>query len=251
MIQSRRRLIAIALAATTLALAGCGGSSPRPTASAGAPKAGRSAPGSRARAGARRRHSGARSPRAHVARSRRRRVARRSPRARPRTPGFVAAGSPSALRRLASILPSSSSCSTSGGSNSGSRFLASADGICSGYRATVRGIGTGATTLALQEAELHNLVLATAAALRRLRALSPPRAGAGLAGRFVNLTATSVADFVYAQSRSGSTSEAVGVRSETQDLALARRSASAAVAAAAAARRLGLHVCGSPGAEWL
>jgi hypothetical protein len=174
-----------------------------------------------------------------------------SPRARAKTRGFAGAGTPAALRSLAVTVPSTGSIHFVSTGGPVSRFLTSADQICGNYRATVRGIGSGATTLASQEAELPNLVAATAATLKRLRALSPPRADAALAGRFVNLTATSVADFIYAQSRSSSTSESAGATSETRDMNLARRSASDAVAAAAAARRLGLHVCGSPGAEWL
>jgi hypothetical protein len=116
----------------------------------------------------------------------------------------------------------------------------------------VRSTGARATTLAAQEGELQDLVGETAAALGQVSALPPPPGEDALVARFVALTRASVGEFVRAQNRSASgTGEGAAVALEDQDLSLAQASARDALAAQAAARRLGLHVCGSAGAEWL
>ena len=137
------------------------------------------------------------------------------------------------------------------GQESAATFLSSADGICRSFRATARTIGAGATTLGTQEAELPHLLAATQSSLNALTELSPPAADEPGLRRFVTTTAAAVVAFGQAQTRTHSTSEAVGSRVEAQDLADSARSARDVVAAAAAARQLGLHVCGSAGAAWL
>jgi hypothetical protein len=162
----------------------------------------------------------------------------------------VASGSPRALDQLAALVEPSRSSSSSAPS-SPAQFVSAADGICTAYRHTVQATGAHATTLAAQQNELSALVGETAAALKRLGALAPPAGQVGLLARFIGLTRASVGDFVKAQTRSSSTSEAVGTSGEAQDMSLAQRSAQDALGAQAAAHQLGLHVCGSEGAEWL
>jgi hypothetical protein len=94
-------------------------------------------------------------------------------------------------------------------------------------------------------------VATTEQSLRALTQLSPPTGDEPGLRRFVTMTAASVIAFADAQSRTRSTSEAVGAQVEAQDLADSGRSSRDAAAAVAAARQLGLHVCGSPGAAWL
>ena len=131
------------------------------------------------------------------------------------------------------------------------QFVAAADAICSSYRHSVRSTGATAVTLVTQENELSTLVGDTVTALKRLhrsvaagRRCGPDRqvhrADAGIGG-----------DFVKAQTHSNSTSEAAGTATEAKDMALAQSSGKDALGAQAAAHKLGLHVCGSLGAEWL
>jgi hypothetical protein len=165
----------------------------------------------------------------------------------------VASGNPHALDQLAATVevarPSPASGRSAGASEAG--FAGSADAICAAYRRTVHATGAQAATLVAQQNELSTLVGETARALNELAALAPPAGEAALTARFIALTRTSVGDFVKAQTRSGSTSEATGTAGETQDMALAQRSADDALGAEAVAHRLGLRVCGSQGAEWL
>jgi hypothetical protein len=137
------------------------------------------------------------------------------------------------------------------GGESPTTFLSSADAICRSFRARARAIGAGATTLSAQETELSRLVAATEQSAKALTKLSPPAGDEPGLQRFVTMTAASVVAFAEAQSRTRSTSEAVGAQVEAQDLAYSARSSRDASAAAAQARQLGLHVCGSPGAAWL
>jgi hypothetical protein len=137
------------------------------------------------------------------------------------------------------------------GGESPTAFVSSADAICRSFRARAHAIGTGATTLGTQETELPRLVATTEQSLRALTQLSPPTGDEPGLRRFVTMTAASVIAFADAQSRTRSTSEAVGAQVEAQDLADSGRSSRDAAAAVAAARQLGLHVCGSPGAAWL
>jgi hypothetical protein len=137
------------------------------------------------------------------------------------------------------------------GGDTSPAFLSSADAICRSFRARARAIGAGATTLVSQEAELDNLLSATERSLKALTQLSPPASDEPGLRRFVTMTAAAVVAFADAQSRTRSTSEAVGAQVEGQDLADSARSSRDVTAAAAAARQLGLHVCGSPGAAWL
>jgi hypothetical protein len=137
------------------------------------------------------------------------------------------------------------------GGQSPAAFVASADAICRSFRAQARAIGGTATTLAAQETELEHLVAATEQSVKQLTDLSPPIADAAGLRRFAGMTVASVIAFAEAQSRSRSTSEAVGVAVEARDLAASSRSSRDAAAAQAASRKLGLHVCGSPGSAWL
>lgn len=137
------------------------------------------------------------------------------------------------------------------GGQSHARFVRSADAICRGFRARARAIGASATTLAAQETELGHLVTATEQSVNALTDLSPPAADAPGLRRFADSTVASVIAFAEAQSRTRSTSEAVGSALEAKDLASSKRSSHDAAAAQGAARTLGLHVCGSPGSAWL
>ena len=92
---------------------------------------------------------------------------------------------------------------------------------------------------------------ATQQSVKALTELSPPTSEAPGLRRFATMTVASVIAFAEAQSRTRSTSEAVGAQVEARDLADSARSSRDATAASAAARQLGLHVCGSPGAAWL
>ncbi|HWF56010.1 MAG TPA: hypothetical protein VG223_15335 [Solirubrobacteraceae bacterium] len=140
---------------------------------------------------------------------------------------------------------------TSTGGTDDAAFVSAADSVCSSYRATVRQIGGSATNLLAQENETQDLMNATAASLQQLRSLSPPASVASLAGRYVDLVTESVDDYIAAQSRSSSASEAVGTAAETQDVNMATVSAQDGDSAKAVAQQLGFHVCGSEGAEWL
>jgi len=137
------------------------------------------------------------------------------------------------------------------GGESRAQFVGSADSICRSFRAHARAIGAAATTLAAQETELKHLVTATEQSVKALTDLSPPTADAPGLRRFAEMTVGSVIAFADAQSRTSSTSEAAGSAVEAKDLAYSSRSSQDASAAQAAARRLGLHVCGSPGSAWL
>jgi hypothetical protein len=131
-----------------------------------------------------------------------------------------------------------------------SRYAVAADRICSSNRSTVRQIGAAATNWTLQQSELHDLAQATNGSVSKLQALSPPK-NAALARRYTLLTKASIQDFLSAQQRSSSANEAVGVATERQDTAAAETSGREALAAQTAARKLGMRVCGSSGAEWL
>jgi len=137
------------------------------------------------------------------------------------------------------------------GGESSTSFVSSADAICRSFRARARAIGAGATTLGTQETELSNLVKATEQAVKALTELSPPTGDEPGLRRFATMTAASVVAFAEAQTRTTSTSEAVGAQVEARDLSDSARSSRDTTAAATAARRLGLHVCGSPGSVWL
>lgn len=146
----------------------------------------------------------------------------------------------------------SSSAPPASGQTSPALFVAAADAVCTGFRQEVRTTGSHATTLATQEGELQDLVGETAASLAQLSALTPPPGDATLLARFVALTRSSVRDFVQAQDRSTTIpTEAAQVALEDHDVQLAQDSAHDAAEAQTAAHELGLHVCGSPGAEWL
>jgi hypothetical protein len=137
------------------------------------------------------------------------------------------------------------------GGESPAQFVGSADAICRGFRARARAIGAAANTLGAQETELKHLLAATEQAVKALTDLSPPTADAPGLRRFAEMTVGSVIAFADAQSRTSSTSEAAGSAVEAKDLADSKRSSEDAAAAQAAARKLGLHVCGSPGSAWL
>jgi hypothetical protein len=250
-----RRAAAAALVLGLVAAA-CGASRPKPAAprvaleplptAPGAATPGATTPGATASGAT---ASGAAASGAAAAPTRDTAHLNRGPTKRRKAFAAVAAGSGEALAAVAATV--SSSASQASGS-SGAQFAAAADAICTGYREEVRSTGAHATTLAAQEGELQDLVGETAAALGQLAALSPPPGDGALVRRFVALTRSSVGDFVRAQNRSRSgTTEAATVALEDQDLRLAQASARGALAAQAAARRLGLHVCGSAGAEWL
>jgi hypothetical protein len=149
------------------------------------------------------------------------------------------------------ILPGAKLTFAAPGEESQTAFASSADAICRSFRARARAIGAGATTLVAQETELPHLVAATEQAVKALTELSPPTGDEPRLRNFVSMTAASLVAFAEAQSRTRSTSEAVGADVEAQDLADSARSSRDATAAAAAAKQLGLHVCGSPGAAWL
>jgi hypothetical protein len=173
--------------------------------------------------------------------------------------GTTSAGAPSS----SSARPASSASASSGhppaskitfaapGGESLPAFVSSADAICRSFRARARTIGAGATTLVAQETELQNLVAATQQSLKALTELSPPLDDEPALRRFVTDTTAALVAFAQAQSRTRSTSEAVGSQVEAEDLADSARSSRDTVAATAAAHELGLHVCGSPGAAWL
>jgi hypothetical protein len=180
------------------------------------------------------------------------------PRAHGSTPAFspVATGNPQALDKLASTVDPAHSSEAAASATPASplspgQFVAAADAICSSYRHSVRTTGASAVTLVTQENELSTLVGETATALKRLHGLSQPAGDAALIGKFIALTRASVGDFVKAQTHSNSTSEAAGTATEANDMALAQSSGKDALGAQAAAHKLGLHVCGSLGAEWL
>ena len=240
---TRALLAALAAMLGAAALSGCGGSGPAAETSplqSGAPVA--AAPVVRV------------ARRAHTVRRRERRPVRHRSPAAVSKPGFspVAAGNTQALNTLAaSVSRPASHAAALVPASSPSSFVASADAICSGYRRAVRATGTSAVTLVAEENELSTLVGETARALKRLQVLASPSRDDSLVSRFIALTQASVGDFVKAQARSSSTSETVGTASEAKDMALAETSAKDALAAQAAAHRLGLHVCGSSGAEWL
>lgn len=137
------------------------------------------------------------------------------------------------------------------GGQSAATFVASADAICGSFRAHARQIGASATTLAAQETELGHLIRITEQSIRSLTNLSPPVPEETGLRRFATMTVASVIAFAEAQARTKSTSETVGSQLEAHDLAASQRSARDAAAASAAATQLGLHVCGSPGAAWL
>jgi hypothetical protein len=129
-------------------------------------------------------------------------------------------------------------------------FTATADQICRSYRQQVAPLGQ-ATTLTAQERVYASVVGDAKAAIARLRSLSPPGADAAEFSTFIHNTARAVNDFTAAQSRTRSTEESVGVRTEAQDFADFQGAAKAATAAHTAARSLGLRVCGSAGSDWL
>jgi hypothetical protein len=247
-----RRASAVALVLGLVA-AGCGGSRPEPSARRVPMEPLPAAPAAAAPAAAPAPTSGAAAAVVpHAA------PTLPAPAKRPKAFAAVAAGNAAALGAVAAtVSPSAPSASAGAGTptaaaGEGAQFGAAADAVCASYRQEVRGTGAHATTLAAQESELQDLVGETAAALGQVSALSPPPGDGALVARFVALTRSSVGDFVRAQNRSaGATGEAATVALEDQDLSLARTSARDALAAQATARRLGLHVCGSPGAEWL
>ncbi len=254
----RRVGLAFGVTALVVALAGCGGSKSTSKVSAAGPVTPTLAA---ANADARPRHA------AH-----RTRVAHRRSHAKPLvahggTAKFAATatGRPGALKSLAASVPGGTDAKGNGANAASAvkpvhfahtggtdeAFVASADAVCTNYRATVRGIAAKATTVVAQEGEMQDLVNATSAALKRLEALSPPTVQAAPAGKYIALVGSSVRNFVLAQSRSSSTSEAAGTASETQDMNDANASSQEALSAQATAHRLGLRVCGSSGAEWL
>lgn len=251
----RARSTALAAVLGAVALAGCGGSGPAAETSplgTGTPVAAVSV-ARRAPAGHGHGHASA----AHH-RSRRAAVHKPAPRrAHGSTSAFspVATGNPQALDQLASTVEASHTteapATAAAAPLSAGQFAAAADAVCSSYRHAVRSTGATAVTLVTQENELSTLVGETASALKRLRALSPPAGEAALVGSFMRLTRVSVGDFVKAQTHSNSTSEAAGTATEAKDMALAQSSGKDALGAQAAAHKLGLHVCGSLGAEWL
>jgi hypothetical protein len=246
---------ALAAVLGAVAIAGCGGSGPAGETSplgAGNPVAAVATP-HQAAAGRRQRHVA-------VVRHRSRPAAHKPAprRAHGSTSAFspVATGNAQALDKLAATVdaPRASGASAPAASVaplSSGQFAAAADAICSSYRHTVRSTGASAVTLITQENELSTLVGETAIALKRVHALPPPAGEAALVGTFIALTRASVGEFVKAQTHSNSTSEAVGTATEAKDMALAQSSGKDALGAQAAAHRLGLHVCGSLGAEWL
>jgi hypothetical protein len=257
MTYATRSALGTILGAAAIALAGCGGASHHRSASASVTPAAGAVPAADhvshrpVKPATNPKHAAPRPAPAHT-----------SPRPKPKAKakaskvgqGFsaTATGNPGALRALASTVPGGSGQSVFASTNgSKARFISSADRLCRSFRSQVRTIGAHATTLKSQENELSDIVHVTSAALARFRKLAPPRADVALAVRFVRLTGTSVDDFVQAQSRSTSKSESVGTANERRDMNLADTSARNATAADAVARKLGFHVCGSEGAEWL
>src|SRR5581483_1559199 len=234
----------VALAATigAVALAGCGGSGPgaetSPLAADQAPVPVPAAAATNGAAARRQSRGGAhRRDRATVHHKRGTVAHHASPppvRAHGSTSAFsaVAIGDPQAIDHLAASVdtssPGTSAAGTSSAALSTGRLVAAADAICSSYRHTVRTTGSTATTLVAQQNELSTLVGETADALKRLGALSPPATESALLGRYVAATRASVADFVKAQTRSRSTSEAIGNAVAQQDLQYAQKSATAA-----------------------
>ncbi|HWF51849.1 MAG TPA: hypothetical protein VG294_14515 [Solirubrobacteraceae bacterium] len=165
--------------------------------------------------------------------------------------GAVSVGATGAAGTSAASAPVAKVTFAAPGGESHAGFVASADGICRSFRARARAIGARATTLSTQETELGQLVTATERSVKALTELSPPTADAAGLRVFANMTVASVIAFAEAQSRTSSTSEAVGSRVEARDLADSSRSSRDAAAAQAAARRLRLRVCGSSGSAWL
>jgi hypothetical protein len=183
----------------------------------------------------------------------------------------TATGRPKALKSLAATVPGGVVVSKASGNVSApskpkekvrkphfktiggpeAAFIASADSICTSYRATVHGISADATTLSAQEAEMQNLINATSASLKQLEGLSPPTDLASLASQYVSDVGQSVSNFVLAQQRSNSLSELLGTENETQDMNYANASGQEALSAESIAQQIGFHVCGSAGAEWL
>jgi hypothetical protein len=134
--------------------------------------------------------------------------------------------------------------------DSSSELISAADAICRGYRHQVGSVGK-ATSLSAQEHVYSDVVGAAQSALAKLRALAPPASDGPGFTLFVHQTSAAIGDFVAAQARTRSTQESVGVEAEQHDFAAFERAAHAAAAAQGAARQLGLHVCGSPGSDWL
>jgi hypothetical protein len=131
-----------------------------------------------------------------------------------------------------------------------SPFASQADAICSTYRHNVAGL-PNATSLTDQEQVGPTLLREAHGALSRLSALSPPAGDATAFSLYTHLTSVAVGDFVKAQVRSRSTKETVGVSAMQQDLKIYQAGGRAATAASGLARRLGMHVCGSAGSDWL
>jgi len=165
--------------------------------------------------------------------------------------GAVSVGATGTPVASADALPVAKVTFAAPGGESRTGFVASADAICRSFRDRARAIGAAATTLGAQETELGRLVKATELSVKALTDLSPPTGDAAGLRRFAEMTVASVIAFSEAQSRTRSTSEAVGARVEAKDLADSERSSRDAASAQAAARTLGLRVCGSAGSAWL
>jgi hypothetical protein len=129
-------------------------------------------------------------------------------------------------------------------------FASQADSICRTYRHNVAGL-PNATSLTEQEQVGTTLLREAHSALSRLSALSPPSGDAAAFTQYTHLTSVAVGDFVKAQVHSRSTKESVGVSAMQQNLKIYQAGGRAATAAGGLARRLGMHVCGSAGSDWL
>jgi hypothetical protein len=238
-----RSSAAVAAAVGALALVGCGGSSKHsnsangagaPTAStpAGSVTTGGSASGSRS-AGKGGKHGGSGSH------------------------GSSGSGSSAATGSGGSSATGSSGSAATGAGQSASStprvpptFAAQADAICTTYRHNVSGL-TKATGLVAQERVFPTLLREARHAIAQLRALSPPAPDTAAFSRFTALTFAAVHDFVNAQTRSRSTSEAEGTAVSAKDFATFKKFGRETSAAGALARRMGMHVCGSAGSDWL
>jgi len=163
----------------------------------------------------------------------------------------VSAGGTGTARAGAGSVPAARVTFAAPGGESPTTFVASADAICRSFRARAHAIGAGATTLVSRETELGHLLSATEQSVKALTGLSPPVVDAAGLRRFAAMTVASVIAFSEAQKRTSSTSEAAGSQVEAKDMADSAQSSTDAIAAQAAARKLGLHVCGSPGSAWL
>jgi hypothetical protein len=240
---SSRSVLAGAVAASALAIAGCGGTHGAHTMSSvhaaiGAPASGTT-----------RAASGRPAQRARAA-GHRARVAAGGASAHPSSTSPAGAGSTVVTTAGGVIVPVAHVTPSASRPLAVTRFASAADTICRAYRQHVASEGQ-ATTLTAQERIYARVVDTATRAIASLRALSPPAGERATFTRYLQLTGTAIDDFVAAQRRSRSTQEAAGTQAEAQDFSSFQRVARDATAAGAVARQLRLRVCGSPGSDWL